>query len=67
MYEAMFGEGFYHVIPSFFNTLMHLKKTKREFTLLFRTFGGDKKHFVYEFNKFFGNFDGFIASEAQIL
>lgn len=36
---TMFGEGKYHLIPSFFRTLIFLKKQKREFAVLFRTFG----------------------------
>ena len=35
----MFGEGKYHIIPSFFRTLIFLKKQKREFSVVFRTFG----------------------------
>jgi hypothetical protein len=52
MNAALFGEGYYHLIPSFFRTLMYLKKNKREFSLVFRTFGNDKEHFTYEFNRF---------------
>ena len=52
MNAALFGDGFYHLIPSFYRTLMYLKKQKREFSLIFRTFGNDKENFVYEFNRF---------------
>jgi hypothetical protein len=38
---TMFGEGKYHLIPSFFRTLIFLKKQKREFSICFRTFGKD--------------------------
>ena len=38
---TMFGEGKYHLIPSFFRTLIYLKKNKREFSIAFRTFGND--------------------------
>jgi hypothetical protein len=48
----MFGEGRYHLIPSFFRTLIFLKKQKREFSVVFRTFGKDLKEIVWEFNQF---------------
>jgi len=48
----MFGEGRFHLIPSFFRTLIYLKKQKREFSVVFRTFGEDLKAVVWEFNQF---------------
>lgn len=48
----MFGEGKYHLIPSFFRTLIYLKKQKREFSVVFRTFGKCLNKVVWEFNKF---------------
>ena len=49
---TMFGEGKFHLIPSFFRTLIYLKKQKREFAVAFRTFGHDLKNVIWEFNKF---------------
>ena len=49
---TMFGEGKYHLIPSFFRTLIFLKKQKREFAVLFRTFGKELDKIVWEFNRF---------------
>ena len=37
MNAAMFGEGFYHMIPSFYRTLNLLKKQKREFSVVFHS------------------------------
>ena len=48
----MFGEGKYHLIPSFFRTLIFLKKQKREFSICFRTFGSDLSPVVWELNQF---------------
>lgn len=48
----LFGEGKYHLIPSFFRTLIYLKKAKREFAIVFRTFGQDLQNVIFEFNKF---------------
>ena len=48
----LFGEGKYHLIPSFFRTLIYLKKAKKEFAIVFRTFGEDLNNVVFEFNKF---------------
>lgn len=49
---TMFGEGKYHIIPSFFRMLIYLKKQKREFSVCFRTFGIDLEKIVWEFNQF---------------
>ena len=48
----LFGEGKYHLVPSFFRTLIQLKKQKREFSVVFRTFGHDLHNIIWEFNKF---------------
>ena len=48
----MFGEGRYHLIPSFFRTLIFLKKQKREFAVVFRTFEEDLANVKWEFNQF---------------
>lgn len=48
----IFGEGKYHLIPSFFRTLIYLKKAKREFAITFRTFGSDLPNVIYEHNLF---------------
>jgi len=48
----LFGEGKYHLIPSFFRTLIFLKKQKREFSVIFRTFGEDLEKVKWEFNRF---------------
>lgn len=52
MLRELYGEGRYHLIPSFWRTLMYLKKQKQEFAVVFRTFGKDLKHVVHEFDKF---------------
>ena len=52
MRNELWGEGRYFLIPSFFRLLIFLKKSKREFSIVFRTFGLDLKSVVYEFNKF---------------
>lgn len=48
----LFGEGKFNLIPSFFRTLIYLKKAKREFSVVFRTFGEDLNNTIYEFNLF---------------
>lgn len=52
MNNKIFGQGFHHIIPSFFNTLIKLKDEKRKFELTFRTFGHDHNALIYEFNLF---------------
>ena len=52
MTHRLFSEGRYHIIPSFWRTLMYLKKQKKEFAITFRTFGKDLDNVVYEFNRF---------------
>lgn len=48
----MFGEGKYNLIPSFFRTMIQLKKQKREFSIVFRTFGTNLKEIIWEYNQF---------------
>ena len=49
----LFGEGKFHIIPSFFRTLIFLKKQKREFSVVFRNMGHrDLDKIVWEFNRF---------------
>mmetsp|Transcript_37273 Transcript_37273/g.35893 ORF Transcript_37273/g.35893 Transcript_37273/m.35893 type:complete len:85 (-) Transcript_37273:745-999(-) len=52
MKMELFGEGKYHIIPSFFRTLIYLKKAKREFAVTFRSFGSDVENAIYEFDTF---------------
>lgn len=46
----MFGEGKFHLIPSFFRTLVYNKKQKREFAVVFRSMGNELDKIVWEFN-----------------
>ena len=48
----LYGEGKYHILPSFFRTLIFLKKQKRDFSVCFRTFGQDLSDVIWEFNEF---------------
>lgn len=52
MTKEVFGSALFHIIPSFFKALMYLKKAKREFAVVFRTFGSDLENLIWEFNKF---------------
>lgn len=52
MNATLFEGGKYHLIPSFFRLLMYMKKQKREFSIVFNTFGKEMDNVVYEFNKF---------------
>lgn len=52
MNAKLFGEGKYHIIPSFWRLMMYMKKQKREFAVTFNTFGSELENVVYEFNKF---------------
>ena len=52
MNAALFADGKYHLIPSFFRLMMYMKKQKREFAVVFNTFGTELDNVVYEFNKF---------------
>jgi len=48
----LFSEGKYNIVPGFFKLLVYLKKTKRDFAIVFRTFGHDLPDVIWEFNKF---------------
>lgn len=52
MNATLFAGGRYHLIPSFWRLLMYMKKQKREFAVVFNTFGSELDNVVYEFNKF---------------
>lgn len=52
MLRELYGEGRYYLIPSFFRTLMYLKKQKKEFSIAFRTFGNELDTVIHEFNLF---------------
>jgi hypothetical protein len=52
MLRELYGEGKYYLIPSFFRTLMYLKKQKKEFAISFRTFGNELDTVIHEFNSF---------------
>jgi hypothetical protein len=41
-----------HITSTFFKTLIYLKKMKRDFAVVFRTFGSDLDNVIWEFNKF---------------
>jgi hypothetical protein len=40
------------MIPSFFRTLQYLNLAKRDYAIVFRTFGKDLENVVWEFNKY---------------
>lgn len=42
----------YYILPSFFKLLVNLRKQKRNFALIFRTFGSDYDQVELEFNRF---------------
>ena len=52
MNAILFGEGKYFMVPSFFRTLMYLKKQKKEFSIIFRSFGTELDPVIWEYNKF---------------
>jgi len=53
-YKTFLQNGRYNLIPSFLNMIKNLKKAKREFAIVFRSFGTDIKGAVAEFNAYFG-------------
>mmetsp|Transcript_21134 Transcript_21134/g.26017 ORF Transcript_21134/g.26017 Transcript_21134/m.26017 type:complete len:202 (-) Transcript_21134:998-1603(-) len=52
MNAKLYDNGKYFLIPSFWRLLMYMKKQKREFSIVFNSFGDDMNDVVYEFNKF---------------
>jgi hypothetical protein len=45
-----FEDGNYYIVPGFFRMLMTLQKQKRNFSIIFRTYGEDLPKIVKEFN-----------------
>jgi hypothetical protein len=50
-FKQLFQGGKYHILPSFFKTMATLKKQKREFAIVFRTFGYELENVISEFNR----------------
>jgi hypothetical protein len=50
--RRLFDSGRMLLIPSFFRLIQELKKNKREFAIIFRTFGTELKDVIEEFNLF---------------
>ena len=50
--RRIFDSGRMLLIPSFFRLIQELKKNKKEFAIIFRTFGSELKDVVDEFNMF---------------
>lgn len=50
--RRIFDSGKMLLIPSFFRLVQELKKNKREFAIIFRTFGNELKDLIEEFNLF---------------
>lgn len=48
----IFGDGKYHILPSFFKMMINLKKLKREFAVVFRSYDPDMRNIIEEFNKY---------------
>jgi hypothetical protein len=46
------SEKFHYLVPSFLNLLKHLHDTRRQFTLVFRTYGQDLPELVTHFDEF---------------
>lgn len=50
-YLNFLKNGKYYLVPSFFKLIEKLKKAKREFVIVFRSFGSDIKNAISEFNE----------------
>lgn len=50
--KEIFRDGKYHILPSFFKMMINLKKLKREFAVVFRSYDAEMQNLIYEFNKF---------------
>lgn len=51
--KQLLAEGKYNLLPSFFRTLIYLKKVKKEFAVVFRNYNGqDLQNVIAEFNQF---------------
>ena len=49
--KQLLSDGKYNIIPSFYRTLVFLKKMKREFAIVFRNYDGVVlEHAITEFN-----------------
>jgi len=51
-FTEIFKDGKYNILPSFFKMMINLKKLKREFAVVFRSYDTELQNIIYEFNKF---------------
>ena len=51
-FTEIFKDGKYNILPSFFKMMINLKKLKREFAIVFRSFDSELQNIIYEFNKY---------------
>lgn len=52
IFDSIYKEGYYFTFLSLFRTMIELQKQKRDFSILFRTFGNDSFSILSEFNAF---------------
>ncbi|CAD8109673.1 unnamed protein product [Paramecium sonneborni] len=50
MLNNLFSDNKYQLLSTFYNTIINLKKQKREFAIIFRPFGQDPKNILRQFN-----------------
>ena len=51
-FKKLYENNYKFIFPSLFNLMIELQKQKRQFTLIFRTFGQDFSDLYFEFNSF---------------
>ena len=51
-FKELYSNGYFFTFKSFFNSIIKLKERRRDFSIIFRTFGGDIDYIVKEFNLF---------------
>jgi hypothetical protein len=50
LHEEIFGDGYFHILPSFFRFVDHLVEQRYDFRIVFRSFGVDTANVLKEFN-----------------
>ena len=51
-FKELYSNGYFFTFKSFFNSIIKLKERRRDFSIIFRNFGGDIDYIVKEFNLF---------------
>ena len=64
--NQIYSDGYFQILPSFFQLIKHLSKTKMNYRIIFRTFGIDTDRVSRELNMFCDGMHPFSAPDTRL-